>query len=416
MSLLEELEEENKKSGLFSNPDDVILSYPLGFPILDQQLGAIYRFNTIDGGVYETKQLGVQAGTITMVVGPSNSGKSTMAEQAAWNIIEPFGEDASIIHIDGEKSANPFRIRAVTGAEEDRFKKCYKIFKDVDTWEQIMAQLVAIGKKKASDPKRFMYNTGLLDVEGKEIEYYIPTVMIIDSLMSITSENESVDEISGLTSGGREAIYRGKWFRNALKYTLKYNINIFIINHYDDEMPQIGRSAPKGKELQYIPTGKLIPGGKKSKYYTNAIILVQPSGSKDDRRTVEINGYDGLPVKTLVIKSRTSAGGLVGMQEFIQEGGFDQTLTLMNLAKEKEVIAGRNPNCYFSCNPDVKFDTRQFMIEISKNPEIIRTLYQEMKPILNGMVRVIDTTDESNVITGKKVKQTNRQLMRELLY
>lgn len=416
MGLLQELEEENKKSGLFGDHDSVILSYPLGFPILDHQLGAIYRYRDSNGDIKEFKQLGVQAGTITMFVGPSQSGKSTAAEQAAWNIIEPFGDDSIILHADVEKSANPYRINAILGVQPYEFNTRYKILPDTNTWEKLLDQLIAITKKKESDPKRFMYDTGEIDETGKPIMYYIPTVMIIDSLMAVTSEKEDTDTISGLTSGGREAIPRGKFFRNALRYTLKYNINIFIINHYDDEMPQIGSFVPKGKELTFIPTGKIIPGGKKTKYYTNAIILFQPSGSKEDRRTVDVNGYDGIPVKTLIIKSRTSAGGLVGLQEFIQEGGFDPRLTVMNLAKQQGVISGRNPNCYFSCNPDVKFDTRCFISEIAREPEIIRTLYKEMRPHLDGLIPIIDTTNEDNVITGEKAKKENRNYMREFLY
>ena len=50
MSLLDELEEENKKSGLFSSKI-VNVSYMTGNPVLDQQLGAIYRMHQPDGTI-----------------------------------------------------------------------------------------------------------------------------------------------------------------------------------------------------------------------------------------------------------------------------------------------------------------------------------------------------------------------------
>lgn len=416
MGILQELEEENKKSGLFDSANNIAVSYPMGMPILDQQLGAIYRFNAEDGTVVESRQLGLQAGTFTMLVGPSSSGKSTAAEQIAWNIVEPFGEDSVVIHLDVERSAQPHRIKAVLGLTEDEFNERYTISQDIDTWEGILAQIVKICEKKKSDPVRYMYDTGTIGKDGETVKYYIPTVLIIDSLMSVTSEHESVEEVSGLTAGGREAIFRGKFYRNALRYTMKYNINCLVVNHYDDEMPQIGMSAPKGKELTFIPTGKIIPGGKKSKYYTNAIILFQPMNGKDGIKVKSVNGYNGVPVKTLVIKSRTSAGGTVALQEFVQESGFDPRLTLMNLAKEVGVIAGRNPSCYFSSNPDVKFDTRCFISEMARDPEIVRTLFKEMKPILEDMIPVIDTTNDNDIISGSKSKKDSRNLMRELLY
>lgn len=234
--------------------------------------------------------------------------------------------------------------------------------------------------------------------------------------MSVTSENEEIEEISGLTSGGREAIHRGKFYRNVLRYASNYNLNIIVINHYDDEMPAMGRTAPKGKELTFIPTGKTIPGGKKSKYYTSSIVLFQPINDKDSIKKKQDNGYNGLPVKTLVIKSRSSAGGVIAVQEFIQEAGFDPRLTIMNLAKEKGIISGRNPSCYFSCNPEIKFDTRCFISEIQRNPEIIRTLFTEMRPILEDMIPIVDTVDDDNVIHGAKYKKESRDLLRELMY
>lgn len=417
MGILEELEEENSKSGMFGSDQHVSISYPMGMPVLDQQLGAIYRFRNNEGEIVEERHIGLPAGTFTMFVGPSSSGKTTAAEQAAWSIVESYGEDAVVIHFDVERSSQPPRIKSVLGISDYEFSKRYNLDRETDTWEGILSHIVKLSEKKESDPGRYMYDTGIVDKDtGKPVRYYIPTAIIIDSLMSVTSENEESEKISGLTSGGREAIFRGKFYRNALRYASKYNINIIVINHYDDEMPAIGMSAPKGKELTFIPTGKIIPGGKKSKYYTSSIVLFQPINGKDGIKVKEVNGYNGVPVKTLVIKSRTSAGGTVALQEFVQEAGFDPRLTIMNLAKEKGVISGRNPSCYFSCNPDVKFDTRCFISEIQRDPEIIRTLFKEMRPILEEMIPVVDTVNDDNVINGAKQKKESRDLMRELLY
>lgn len=416
MGLLQELEEENAKSGLFSSKSNTMISYPIGMPVLDHQLGAIYKMYDMEGNIVTKKHIGLRAGTFTMFVGPSSSGKTTAAEQAAWIIVEPFGEDATIEHYDVEKSSTDLRIRTVTGMSKEEFDTRYHLDQETDTWEDILMKITKISEKKKSDPARFMYEAGVDEITGEKIMHYIPTVIIIDSLMSVTSKHEDTDEISGLTSGGREAIYRGKFYRNALRYTMKYNINVFSINHYDDEMPSIGPVGAKGKELPFIPTGKIIPGGKKVKYYTDAIILFQPLSAKDGIKTKDENGYNGLPVKTLVIKSRTSSGGMVTLQEFIQESGFDPRLTVMNLAKQLGIISGRNPSCYFSCNPDVKFDTRKFIEEMGRDPEIVRTLYKEMKPILDGMIPLVDLTDEKNVINGTDSKKRNRDDMRNFLY
>ena len=60
-SFLKELQDENTKSGLFSS-DEISVSYPLGFPILDHMLGAVYVREREDGTKYKDVHIGVPAG------------------------------------------------------------------------------------------------------------------------------------------------------------------------------------------------------------------------------------------------------------------------------------------------------------------------------------------------------------------
>lgn len=413
MSLLDELEEENKKSGLFSSKI-VNVSYMTGNPVLDQQLGAIYRMHQPDGTIKEDVQIGVPAGTITMILGETSTGKTTFAEQMAWTIVEPFGDDAVVIHKDAEKAATYERVAAVTGADIEDIQKRYRIIQDGNTWEEVLQIAVEVAKKKEEDKSRYMYDTGKVDFYGNPLTYYIPTVILMDSLMKFTSANEDIDSISGLTSASREAIYRGKFFRNVLEYTKKYNINILVVHHTSDEMPALPGSPRKGKQMTFIPTGKTITGGDKVKLYTTSMILLQPINSKDEIKTEDENGYNGLPMKALVVKSRSSKGGTVAILEFIQEAGYDMRLTLLNFAKSKGLIGGRNPRSYIIPYNDVTFDTRSFMTELANNPEIYRTLVKACKPELDKLIPVMDTDDEGNPVLSKKVKQDCRNMMREL--
>jgi len=412
MALFDELIEENKKSGLFDS-NNIAISYMTGNPVLDQQLGATYVRKRPDGEIVYDTQVGVPAGTITMVLGETSTGKTTFAEQMAWSIVEPFGEDSTVHHFDAERAAVYDRIVAVTGANVEDIRKRWRIF-DFSTWEKVLAQIIEIARKKEGDKKRFMYDTKKIDLFGEPIIYYIPTVIILDSLMKFTSEHEDTTELSGLTSASREAIYRGKFFRNVLEYTKKYNINIIVVHHTSDEMPALPGSPRKGKQMTFIPTGKMITGGDKPKLYTTSMILLQPINSKDEIKTEDENGYNGLPMKALVVKSRSSRGGTVAILEFIQEAGYDMRLTLLNFAKSKGLLMGRNPKTYLEEFPDVTFDTRHFIRELAERPEIYRALVRACKPELDKLIPVIDTCNDSDPVLSKTVKQDCRNIMREL--
>lgn len=411
-SFLKRLEQTNAKKGLFTS-NEISISYPMGFPLLDQQLGAVYIRSGVDGTIYRDVHIGIPAGTFTIFCGQTSSGKTTAAIQAGCNIVEPFGDKGAVIHRDGERSTNYDRVQSVSGWNKEMIANSYKIERENNTWENVLEEIVAIAADKEAAGEEMMYNTGQYDIWGNEYKYYIPTVMIIDSLTKFMSKNEATDMINGLTSGGRGAIYSGTFFRNALEYMGKYNINVFVINHIDDAMPDM-RGMQKPKQMTFMPTGKYMPGGHKTKLLTSSIIYFRPIAKKDEIKTEEENGWNGVPTEAYVIKSRTSRGGFSVTLEFIQESGFDARLTLMRYAKEHNLIQGRNPSCYFAAMPEVKFDTRQFLNELGRNPEISLALFRECRQPLMDMIPVVDISNENDQIRGAKTKLDVKDMMRNM--
>lgn len=410
-SFLEELQAEHEKDGLFHS-SEISISYPMGFPILDQQLGAIYIRKKPDGTEYRDVQIGIPAGTFTIFSGQTSSGKTAAAIKAASNIVLPFGELSSVIHRDGEKSTGYPRVQAINGWSADMIKKSYVIERENCTWENVLSEIVEVANKKEASGNLYKYNTGHYDIWGNEYVHYTPTVIIVDSLSKFLSENEATDMINGLMSSGRGTIYTGMFFRNSLEYMNKYNINVFIINHMDDAMPT-AQGRPKPKQFTFMPTGKYMGGGHKSKLFTSSILYFQPLTGKDDIHTAEVHGWNGVPTMISVLKSRTSIGGFAAKQEFIQETGFDERLSLLNFAKEKNLIQGRNPRCYFEAMPDVKFDTRIFLKELNNNQDIERALFMGCKPHLTELIPVINMdTDDSLGSTATRARVRN--LMTEM--
>lgn len=411
MGFLNNLREATSKKGLFSS-DEISVSYALGFPGLDQKLGAIYVRENEDGTVTRDVHLGIPAGSFTIFCGQTSSGKTTAAIQAAVNIVDPFGDKGVIVHRDGERSTTYDRVQVLSGWDSERIKECYTIERDNNTWESVLSEIVEIAHRKEVEGSEMMYKTGQTDIWGNEYYHYIPTVIIIDSLTKFLSEKEATDMINGLTSGGRGAVYTGTFFRNALEYMGKYNINVFVINHIGDAMPDM-RGMSKPKQMTFMPSGKQMAGGDKSKLLSSSIIWFNPHTRKDDINTEEVNGWNGVPTDAYIIKSRTSKGGFSVPLEFIQESGFDSRLTLMRYAKDHNLIKGRNPSCYFEALPDVKFDTRRFLDEITENPEILKALFVGCKQSLIDDIPVVNVSDTNDKIRGAHVKNQVRDLMKE---
>ena len=418
MSTLRELEEQFKKKGYFGS-DEYPISFPTGFPILDQNLGGIYKRKLPDGNYYTIKRIGLPCGTITQIGGESSTGKTTAAIQMAWNIVEPFGPEAFVLHFDEEKATDYDRVSAVTGVPLSEVADKYRIIKPPNTFNSILEHLLRVCEAKEADKEKSMWDTGVLDMYGREIRYFVPTVVIIDSTMAITSESEDTTEISGLTSAGRETIYRNKFLRNMMKFLGKYDINVIFINHTANDM-DLGKPGGGSKQFTFIETGKKLPGGDKLQAWSTSIIIFKPVNSKDQIKHEDEEGYNGLPIRAMVVKSRSSIGGTIATQEFVQEYGFDPRLTLMNFAKEKGLISGRNPKCYFTCNPEVTFDTRIFVDEMDRDPRIVEMLAEQCKPELEKLIRVYDLTGDAdvdtNAVSSGQAKRGFRNTMRNMFY
>lgn len=403
-----ELEEEYKKSGIF-NSGDIPVSYPTGFPILDQNLGGTYIYPLPDGTCSTVTRVGVPAASITQIGGPSSTGKTAAAIQMGVNIVESFDSNVDIIHIDEEHATDFFRVVNVAGISFDWVRENYHIYQQNNTWEEILKRLNLICEKKESNKKDYLYDTGVTDIYGNPFIYYKPTILILDSLLKIVSQGEDTTGISGGTSAGRETIARNKFFRNLLILAGKYNINTFIINHTADDM-DLGKPGGKSKQFTFIETGKKLPGGDRVQAWSTSIIVFKPNNAKDKIKHEEFEGYNGLSIGAMVVKSRSSIGGTIAMQEFSQEYGYNPILTLINLAIERDLFRGVNPNRYFETRPDVKFDTRKFVKEIEERPELVDALLEATSPVLKSMIRVYDMREESSESSDNPVKSIKARI------
>lgn len=391
------------------------VSYPIGFPVLDQILGCRYYYTYEDGTQRVETRLGIGAGTITMILGASQSGKTTAGIQAGLNIIEPFDEYTFMIHDDGENATDMERVQSVSGRSTSFLDERYRIVPsfEVNTYDHILKQVDDIIKMKKANKKNFMYNSGVKDIHGNDIICYKPTVLLLDSLMRFTSDGVEKNEVGDLYEGGREAVYRGKFLRNLLEKIEPYNIIIFIIHHWSVDMRQQQMGAIKSKQLPNLPSGVYVTGGDKLLLYCTNIILFRPDNDKKGVKTELINGYNGRPVDALLSKSRGGDTGSVAHLEFVQEIGFDPRLILMNYAKEKNLIKGVNPKSRFESMPDITFDTRKLIKEIGEKPEIIRALYTECRPHLDSLIPWMDV-GSNDPIRGGQAKIVSRQMLRDM--
>lgn len=259
------------------------IAYPTGFLPLDYANGMkVQVFNNNDTVVEEYDSVGFVDGTMITVIADSGLGKTTLVEQMAVNIISPF-EKSFIVHEDIEQASMINRVYSICGKAPSWIKNHYMLCQDTHA-EDIVDRFIDHAKMKLNNRKDYSYISGLRDIFGNPISRLIPTVVIIDSLAVMRSEDGSIsdpgdvnaknkDDIDTITSnmsGARNAKFNSDLFKQLLPYAKKANIILFIVNHITRK-PELG-FVKSARDLIGLGEGESIPGGRASIYLANNVI------------------------------------------------------------------------------------------------------------------------------------------------
>lgn len=385
--LLEMLRKKDKK-GLFKGTDSAV-SYPTGFPTLDYRNGSLVQVKDDEENLIDQyPSLGLGAGTITTLVGESQTGKSTLAIQMAYNIVKPFPA-GFVQHYDLERSFDYSRIKGLTGLPNHMFGDKYTLLQE-GHMEDILEAVNEIYNTKVENRGAFEYNTGRKDIFGNDIIVLQPTVVLVDSLPMLETKGFKTDEIDSITAGGRKAIIIDQFYRKLTAICKPANIIVIIINHLKDK-PQLSPRDFAKPGLVYAKSNKNIPGGKAVLFLSHQVFYLD----RADFLKEEDDGVDGAINTVNLWKTRSNKAGQSCMLAFNQITGYDPILTLYLFAKEKGLIDGRNPKRYFVGNKETGpyFDDRKIMDYLNNDKDMVQSLIERTKPELAKMLSVIDSKD-----------------------
>jgi len=386
-TLLERLRSDDKK-GLFEQSQTSI-NYPTGFMPFDYRNG--YRVevrNDNEELIDNYAAIGIQGGTFVTVIGKSGTAKTTFIAQAAYNIVRPFEDNAFVIHYDLEQVLTYTRIKNITGASQIALKDKYIIRQEKNYIEDIFDSIVKICNVKDANKKEFMYDTGLLDEFGEKIKAFVPTVIIIDSIPTLTSK-DSDDEMKGSTEQMRKAKELKQFYSKLMPLIKTYNITVFAVNHINVKM-EMNAFTKTQPQVMYMKVDEAVPGGNAPIYYANNLLKFVSSTKFNE----EDNGFDGFLIRAEFLKSRSNKAGKSINMVYNQLTGFDPILTLYQFAEDNDLVDGRNPYRYFKHNKDVKFDSRKFRKAFLENDAVRIAITEATKPILEDMLSFVKEDDK----------------------
>lgn len=376
----------NPSCGDLFKSNMMVDSYKTGVAPLDYYLG--YRLNVYDDKnevIDSYPALGFNGGCYIMDIGKSSTAKTSIMLHLAANIVRPF-EDGIIIHYDLEQAMNPTRAKIMTKFTINEMKEKYILKQANSTMEDIKSMIMNLYKEKTANPKKFMYDSGKKDEFNNPIVMYVPTVVIIDSIPSLTvklSETDKKDwakleEITSQTERMRLTGEIGRFYTDLLPYLRAANIIVISINHIRVN-PQMG-IVKSPSELLYLKQDEALPGGKTPPYLSHYLLKNVAVGS--EKFTVEDDGFDGFLIRMEIIKSRSNQAGQHVDLIFDKVRGLSPVRTCIRYAKDNGLTGGNKNATYFINNKDDKFPMRNVEEYFSEHKELYRIMYDHIIPSL----------------------------------
>ena len=403
--LLERLRE-NDQDNLFEQSNSLV-PYKTGLDLLDYRLGYRLIAKDMDENIIGSHDaIGVVGGSFITLIGKSGTAKTAMACKMAANIVKPY-KNGLVIHFDLEGAMTLTRYRNLTNLTNKELSEHVILKSDRTYLEDITDTIMAITQEKAKHKKDYTYTTEFKNEFGENMNLYVPTVLVIDSIPQLSMKPEQkkvkakkgsgeedymVDniELGKNTYAMRVARDLTQFFKQYLSIIREYNITIISINHMHPKIQIDNPFAKSQAQVLYLKQDEQLPGGTATVYYANTIIKNVAIGTS--KANIKEDGYAGFTVKSEIIKSRTNISGVSVPLVYDQNTGFSNERSLLCYAKEELGIlnGGRRNSRYIGDNKDVRFDELNFVEEF-KRPEVKQVLMDAVQPHLEAML--FGTTD-----------------------
>lgn len=383
-----------KSKGYFDNNASLI-SYSTGFPTLDYALGyKVNIFNKKNELIDTYPSLGITAGSYVLFIGKPGTSKTAAAIKIASNIVRPF-ENGMVIHYDLEQATQYSRIQSLTRMPIDELHEKYILRQENITLNDIKSSIIDIYKEKTSNPSKYKYNTGKKNEFNEDIILYEPTVIILDSIATISSglEEEIEEGISKQTDKTRLAGEISRFFNEVMGPMREANIILIAINQIKQKIA-MNAFVHEAADILGLGQNESLPGGKTHQYLAHILLKFEAIGS--EKYNVEDDGFTGFGVRIKVIKSRVSAAMKNIEAIYDSNTGINMVRSTVNFAKDIGLVGGNKNGYYFTSNKDDKFTLKNMPQDFNNNPALYKIMKDNVIPVLEQSLSGI-TPEEISV-------------------
>ena len=340
------------------------VSYPTGLLPLDCVLGYVQETSD-DVCTYE---LGLSDGSINTLIGFSGTGKTSLLTLMACNIIKRF-KTSTVFMDQAEVGTHIMRLKNITNITNNKDFVGRFIIRDAGiTTESIHRRILTIHNIKTSNPKKFLYNTGIIGLNGEPVMKFEPTIYIVDSVKLVLSEKNSESEETNNMTGATNAKATSEYFTKMVPLCRMANIIMILVNHI---VPRMSTSFfPEKPEFPFLKPNEHLPNGKLLQHISNTMIRLDAGEKFIPGGKVNPYNIDGSRTYVDLVKSRTSKSGRSKCGLIFDQGlGYDPDLSMIDMLNTNKILEGSNASRCKIPGYDSIFNLKNFKQILYTDPE-----------------------------------------------
>lgn len=419
-----------------------MMQHPTGFMYLDYGVGSYMNvYDDDENPLYTYHNIGITAGSVNVLISKSQGGKTTLAIEMGMAIIEPYMtkmlyeqaireitppkdktppiEALPFIQIlDTEKTLPMDYVKKLTKYSNKRLRQNI-IINQITTDKDLIRAIESHVRYKIEHMNPTIMP--MLDLFGKPIREYPPTVVIIDSTSQLLLED--VDDPSKVgKKGGMQDVYdsatkgpagaqRAKvisaLYSQLVNYAKRYNIIIFSINHIN-KMPAI-MGIPV-KQYRGLRAGETIGGGERAIYLASNILRLDVIKSVGGVSSSSVQLGEGITGHISIaswIKSKSNSKSNTCQLVYTNKDGYNPLLSSLWFGKETGDLAKSGNYFYVNGMPQYKFTMKNYADVFGDHPEMFSAYYDQLR---DQCAKMLDNPDDAAKNDAKVLEEIRKDI------
>lgn len=416
--------------------------YPTGYMYLDYGTGSFLTVcDDEEAPLYQYHNVGITCGSVNTIIAKSQGGKTTLATAMAAAIIEPYITKVlydsvmrdtmsqikmknqpeitgrPIIQILDTEKTLPIDYAKKVARYTNKLTKRHIMINPITTDKDLMLALNRHVQYKVEHMEKIPMP--MLDIFGKPVMEYPPTVLIIDSMSQLLLENcddpsqiakakkggimDIYDSATQNTAGARRAKVITALYSQLVNYAKKYNIIIFSICHINKMLPVNGIPV---KQYRGLRAGETIGGGEKAIFLAATILRLDVIKSVGTESSTAVNLGDGITGHIAIaswIKSKSNSKMNKCQIVYTNEAGYDPMLSNLWMGKENGDLPKSGNFFYVPGYDQYKFSLKNYREVFGDHPELFSAYYDDLR---DKCSKLLDNPE--------KARQAEERLLKEV--